>query len=492
VRASIGQFDNTPRPVLNPPYDPLAATHFENGQTNLFSLLPLSLSETVYNDTNQTLSSTDDIIIDSFGLSDLTFDYSNFPQISFEQSDSAQVLPGPVNAISPSALDVSTLDWLLTTPNTLTELPLEPIDTSSTSIYSSMRESDDNNSAEALGFDINGDLLRGIDFSTIRHVDIVGSPEYDDSDTSEESDDDTITSSLPLPLIHLAIEKKDYPLMAKLIQEGIDLNEKCDEGYNALHKLCFCAVGSYSLLSRSVKQNQEIASLMLTHGVDINSQDKDGRSILVTIMDYSDNNDEGSFSQWIFRKLLLRGVNCNYEAENINYSVLRSAAQCYKHEFLELLITRGGVNINKKYGNERLTVLHQMLAFTSPDNDDPHIISHLLNHGATVNIRDRSHSTPLHYAVRRGNAEIVSMLLDRGAKVHYQDRYGYTPLHWACEKGHLDIVKILEARGADMSMKDTFGAHVLDVAVRHKQHDVVEYLCSCGVMFEDVNMSRNA
>jgi ankyrin repeat protein len=53
----------------------------------------------------------------------------------------------------------------------------------------------------------------------------------------------------------------------------------------------------------------------------------------------------------------------------------------------------------------------------------------LIEHGADVNAKDKSHSTPLHLASSKGSYEIVELLIEHGADVSAQDESDRTPLH---------------------------------------------------------------
>ena len=67
------------------------------------------------------------------------------------------------------------------------------------------------------------------------------------------------------------------------------------------------------------------------------------------------------------------------------------------------------------------------------------------------------HSTPLHHAVSKGDANIVSLLVEAGADI--EARTGYmsnkeTPLLIAARRGHKEIVSILLEAGADIEAVD--------------------------------------
>ena len=79
--------------------------------------------------------------------------------------------------------------------------------------------------------------------------------------------------------------------------------------------------------------------------------------------------------------------------------------------------------------NEAIPTLGTPLIFalrTSPYNTE--IISLLLQHGASPNVRNRKGTPALHLAVSAGNHEVTTLLLEHGADVNARDRKGRTPL----------------------------------------------------------------
>ncbi|CAH2210631.1 jg7807 [Pararge aegeria aegeria] len=93
---------------------------------------------------------------------------------------------------------------------------------------------------------------------------------------------------------------------------------------------------------------------------------------------------------------------------------------------------------------------------------------------ADINVKDRSGSTPLHYATLSNHVEVVDALLAEGASVHVKDGNGSTPLHYAAKNGYLEIVDALLDRGADVYEKDSLQKTPLYYAIINHQEDTVE------------------
>lgn len=79
------------------------------------------------------------------------------------------------------------------------------------------------------------------------------------------------------------------------------------------------------------------------------------------------------------------------------------------------------------------------------------LIRLLAKHGAKVNAKDGTGSTPLHRAASAGKQEAARVLLEEArAKVDPRDKLGATPLFVAVTCGAPSIALLLAARGADL------------------------------------------
>lgn len=68
-----------------------------------------------------------------------------------------------------------------------------------------------------------------------------------------------------------------------------------------------------------------------------------------------------------------------------------------------------------------------------------------VNYGAEMSAEDQEGSTPLHEAVKAGNAALVGKFLDLGAIRDAQNHDGKKPLELATSKGHEAVVEVLGA-----------------------------------------------
>lgn len=101
----------------------------------------------------------------------------------------------------------------------------------------------------------------------------------------------------------------------------------------------------------------------------------------------------------------------------------------------------------------------------------------LTGKGTSVNIKDNSGYTALHYAARAGNIEIAKYLLDSGADPNSRTKTGRdTPLHRAAYQGHDVMVSLLLQRGADPMLQNSDGQTALHKAASMKRTEVVKLL----------------
>lgn len=116
-------------------------------------------------------------------------------------------------------------------------------------------------------------------------------------------------------------------------------------------------------------------------------------------------------------------------------------------------------------------------------------VSYLLEHKASVNVKDVSSSTPLHEAVRNGHIDCTSMLLAAGADPDQKDSAGNTPLHLVMpEASRSEIFTKLLAAGADPNQKDSYGETPLHIAARlGMSEDIIRALLKAGADINERN-----
>jgi ankyrin repeat protein len=95
-----------------------------------------------------------------------------------------------------------------------------------------------------------------------------------------------------------------------------------------------------------------------------------------------------------------------------------------------------------------------------------------------VNRRDVDGSTPLQWAVHKGDVAEVRRLLRAGADVSLANHYGATPMSLAAEVGNTDILKLLLEVGANPDSATTDGQTALQAVARTGNVEAAQVLLS--------------
>lgn len=129
-----------------------------------------------------------------------------------------------------------------------------------------------------------------------------------------------------------------------------------------------------------------------------------------------------------------------------------------------LLLEGGASTASDSYG---VTAIH------SAGHQD--ITKLLLQHGAKVNLQDKSGRTPLMHNAWRGNTAIMQVLLDSGADFALTNKAGEGALHEAVRSGQRGAASLLLRSGADPNTKNILNAVTgLYLAASHGDVELVE------------------
>ena len=202
------------------------------------------------------------------------------------------------------------------------------------------------------------------------------------------------------------------------------------------------------------------------------------------------------------RRMLRKGVDINTS----NYdgkTVLHMAAVEGNYRVVELLLTEGAEkNKRDRWGNTALqdAIIHDqgpvtqlLLQWKSELNND-HVAGRLcdsasagdidtlkllLEHGVDPNIGDYDARTALHLAAAEGQDKSVQYLIAKRADVNVTDRWGATPLQDAVQGGHVQVAEQILSRGGIMT--DEKGAVAMCDAATEGDVRYLKLLIRCGV-----------
>ena len=97
---------------------------------------------------------------------------------------------------------------------------------------------------------------------------------------------------------------------------------------------------------------------------------------------------------------------------------------------------------------------------------------------------DPDGTTPLHWAVRAGDADTVRRLLREGANATAANRYGVTPLSLAAQNGDAPLIEALVAAGADVNASLSNGQTMLMIASRTGNPAAIKALIAHGAQVD--------
>ena len=209
---------------------------------------------------------------------------------------------------------------------------------------------------------------------------------------------------------------KNFNIFYRLLQEGVDVNAKDEDGITAL-MWAIC------------KGNIEIIQMLLKKGADVNAKDKNGVSALaLSVM---------GPSRWrqkeIVSILLEKGADMNA----IDNYGLTAVMWAYKKGNVHL------VSMLRDKGADYSVGITIMVASIGGDIDT---VKKLLDAGIYIDKKDNKGWTALMYASLNGHSDIVSMLIDKGANVYEENNDGNTALYLAESKEHTEIVSMLQKK----------------------------------------------
>lgn len=167
----------------------------------------------------------------------------------------------------------------------------------------------------------------------------------------------------------------------------------------------------------------------------------------------------------IVKKLIREGVDVNSRNENGNTILI--LACMYNHYNTAKFLVNSGANVNLKGNNEYTALIL---------SDQIRLFELLLDAGADINAQDYVGNTALIRFSRIGPNEYVQYLLSRGADPDIQNNIGYTAFMFATVLGFSDIVETLIDFKADVTVTSYDGETAFDIADKHMKKIILNKL----------------
>jgi ankyrin repeat protein len=312
-------------------------------------------------------------------------------------------------------------------------------------------------------------------------------------------------------------------VVALLLKFGADVNAQCND---ALTPLLLLSQTQPLLPIVDDSQITKTAQLLLEHGASLHVQNKNGHmplhaasylglcGIVTLLMKFgADVDAQDSDTLTPLHLVSLARPSFLYHSQIVKTAQLllehgASVHACDKHGHMPLhyashglsgivaLLLKFGADVDATDGH---TMTPLQLALLLP----PHVVGYdseitkiaqlLLEHGASVHVRDESGQVPLHIASHLGLSDIVTLLPKFGADVDAQDNDTMTPLHlisrspppvFGDDSQITKIARLLLKKGASVHARNKHGHVPLHLASHHGLSGVVEVLLKFGA---DVN-----
>ncbi|KAF0156228.1 MAG: ankyrin repeat protein [Syntrophaceae bacterium] len=196
----------------------------------------------------------------------------------------------------------------------------------------------------------------------------------------------------------------------------------------------------------------EVARLLVRPGADVTVRDKDGRTILHSLVpELVKLADSEKVPLYDCIVLLLAGGADISAGDNDGNTPLNDAVKLGDVKTVEFLLKNGAdVNARDNDGKTPLHIINTVLGDRSTPGQIEKITEMLIQSGADVNARDNKQQTPLFFS----RIDSMVVLIAGGADVNARDKEGKTPIF--CIKSQKCLETLIE-KGADIEAIDTEG-----------------------------------
>ncbi|XP_055954321.1 serine/threonine-protein phosphatase 6 regulatory ankyrin repeat subunit C-like [Patella vulgata] len=271
------------------------------------------------------------------------------------------------------------------------------------------------------------------------------------------------------------VEMGNLVLVKQLIDRGASVNAKDNNGCFVLDYLfrshhrstdivkIMIEAGAdihkgNNLLSRAIDcKEYKMASLLMEHGIDVNTVDKNGDKPLALASEHCETH----------LVTLLISKDCDINHQNLKgETALHKALQVSRYfanyqdmeKIINMLLLQNGMNVNLS------DVDGQTALSIAVGNRERSITEELLKAGADVNHCDKRRETPLVIAVKNKDNVMVDVLLKAGADVNHCDKRRETPLVIAVKNKDNVMVDVLLKADVDLKPRDELGGNAIFLA----------------------------
>ncbi|KIV77025.1 hypothetical protein PV11_08863 [Exophiala sideris] len=255
-------------------------------------------------------------------------------------------------------------------------------------------------------------------------------------------------------------DKTRNDIITLLLSNGCEIEARDDDGRTPLMVACH-------------RGRNDVIRTVLACGADPNAEDNSGKNTLQIMA--SESNRNMHWTPEVLSLLLskIKDLNKRDKEGREGRTPLLWAAARGQVALVGALLTPGQRTVDVNQTNDqRHSALH-----LAARHDEPEIIKLLIQSGARRDAKSDGGWTPLIVAAEAGNERAVDALLTSNANVNARTSSGMSALHWAADNGHLKAVqRIVKEERALKNTKDSFDSTPLVRAAQNGHWPVVDEL----------------
>jgi ankyrin repeat protein len=207
------------------------------------------------------------------------------------------------------------------------------------------------------------------------------------------------------------------------------------------------------LWSQSASCHRDNAKIILGRGAKVNQMSNQGMYALKISLVRREENE--------IKFLIDKGADinqCDHKGRNLLHVAINNSSSGSDATFeTEQLLIDMGVNINKRDCFGRVPLHYAFVKIGEWESSDPidpieTVSSLCARPDLEIEVPDKWHKTPLHYASQRSATISTLYILERGAEIESKDIYGNTPLGICLMHDHFNFGIILIQKKADVKV----------------------------------------
>ena len=265
-------------------------------------------------------------------------------------------------------------------------------------------------------------------------------------------------------LLHIASIYSCSKITERILCAGnLDINQKDNEGYTALHDSVLLA-------------DHKITKMLLQNGADPFIKNEDGLNALELCIEYDNNlkNSEEKIKTTIRRNiktLLDNGMSLN-DISSDGKSFLRKAIEKNNLYIIKLAVA-------EKTNFSLLDKEKNQLIHYAADEINMNVIKILTCNGVNINSLNSEGKNAMMILAKKGflSEDLLRFSLSKGLNINAQDKEGNTILHYAVGKvqlGNNNLIKVLLEKGADASIVNNKKKTPIDISVKPYKQLLIE------------------